>query len=281
MTKTSFKDVSIDTVKEYWNQRPCNIRHSPAAFGTKEYFEQVEQRKYFVEPHIPGFADFPDWKGKKVLEIGCGIGTDTMNFAKAGAQVTAIDLSSESLDIAKKRAEVYGLQDVIHFHQGNAENLSSFLPFEIYDLVYSFGVIHHTPNPECVVEEIKKFVSPESELRIMVYSKVSYKLFWIMHEEGIWDMGKMDTLVAKNSEAQTGCPVTYTYTFDEIRELLNGFDVVSLHKTHIFTWDISAYNKYQYIKDPAWTNVNDEQLRKLEKELGWHTLVKAKIKTHV
>jgi 2-polyprenyl-3-methyl-5-hydroxy-6-metoxy-1,4-benzoquinol methylase len=87
--------------------------------GTKEYFDEVEQRKYTVEPHIPPFAEFPKWANKRVLEVGCGIGTDTISFARAGARVTAVDLSPKSLDIAKHRAEVYGLSDRIEFHLAN------------------------------------------------------------------------------------------------------------------------------------------------------------------
>ena len=82
-TSQSFPDTPIAAVREYWNARPFNIRHSPKPVGTREYFDEVEARKYMVEFHIPGFADFPNWKGKKVLEIGCGIGTDTMNFARS------------------------------------------------------------------------------------------------------------------------------------------------------------------------------------------------------
>src|SRR4051812_42278438 len=80
---TTFSDVPIGRVRDFWNARPCNIRHSPRPVGTREYFDDVERRKYFVEPHIPGFADFSAWKGRRVLEIGCGLGTDTVSFARA------------------------------------------------------------------------------------------------------------------------------------------------------------------------------------------------------
>src|SRR5262245_9922339 len=106
----------IDQVKEYWDRRPCNVRHSPKAFGTRDYFNEVEARKYLVESHIPCFAQFDRWRGKKVLEIGCGIGTAAINFAQHGAWVTAVDLSQKSLDIAKERAKVYGLQDRMSFY---------------------------------------------------------------------------------------------------------------------------------------------------------------------
>src|SRR4051794_37784986 len=113
---TTFSDTSIDRVREYWNRRPCNLRHSQEPVGTQAYFDQVEARKYFVEPHIPGFAQHARWNGKRVLEVGCGLGTDTINFARAGAQVTAVDLSSESLAVAQKRAETYGLTGNISFY---------------------------------------------------------------------------------------------------------------------------------------------------------------------
>lgn len=90
-------------------------------------------------------------------------------------------------------------------------------------------------------------------------------------------MSRLDELIARNSEAQTDCPVTYTYTPDGALTLLSGFDILALRKAHIFTWDIESYKRYEYKKDPAWANVSETQLAELEKELGWHTLIKARL----
>jgi len=270
-----FADIPIEAVRTFWNTRPCNIRHSPKPVGSREYFDEVEHRKYFVESHIPGFADFARWRGKRVLEIGCGLGTDTVNFARAGAQVTAIELSDQSAALARQRLEVYGLGDRVTIHVGNAEELPGILPPQTFDLVYSFGVIHHSPNPRRIVEHLRHYMTAESELRLMVYARVSYKLFWIMKEEGVWDMGRVDELIARNSEAQTGCPVTYTYSDESIKELLAGFVIREARKAHIFTWDLEAYKRYEYRKAAEWAQVSDAELAAFERELGWHLLVTA------
>jgi 2-polyprenyl-3-methyl-5-hydroxy-6-metoxy-1,4-benzoquinol methylase len=271
-----FSQVPLSAVQEYWNSRPCNYRHSVAPVGTKEYFDDVEARKYKVEPHIPAFADFAKYKGKRVLEVGCGLGTESLNFARAGAHVTSVDLSDASLELCKKRFEVFGLK--ADFFSGNAEELASILPAgSQFDLIWSFGVIHHTPHPERCVEQFKKLLVPGGELKLMVYSKVSYKLFFLMRETNDWDFGKMNQLIATYSEAQTGCPVTYTYTFEECHDLLKGFTISHISKDHIFCWDIDEYKKHKYVKEACWKNLPEEQFKKLEKELGWHTLVTAKL----
>src|SRR5512133_1556477 len=150
-----FSPITVEQVRSYWDKRPCNIRHSPRPVGSREYFDEVESRKYFVEPHIPVFAEFERWAGKRVLEVGCGIGTDSINFARAGAHLTAVDLSGESLRVAKQRAEVMGVADRIRFVQANAEELTSVIDGEPFDLVYSFGVVHHTPHPERALAEMR------------------------------------------------------------------------------------------------------------------------------
>ena len=271
----TFADVPIAAVRDFWNAMPCNLRHSPREVGSREYFDEVESRKYFVEPHIPGFAEFDRWNGRRVLEVGCGLGTDTVNFARAGAHVTAIELSERSAELARKRVELYGFADRVKIHVGNAEELPSIVEPQAFDLVYSFGVIHHSPHPRRIVEHLMRYLAPSSELRLMVYARVSYKLFWIMRDEGIWDMSRIDEVIARNSEAQTGCPITYSYSEDSVRELLAGFRLLDVHKSHIFTWDVEAYRNYEYRKADEWVNVSDADLAALEKELGWHLLVRA------
>jgi 2-polyprenyl-3-methyl-5-hydroxy-6-metoxy-1,4-benzoquinol methylase len=273
--KPTFAEVPIDSVRTFWNARPCNIRHSRKEIGTRAYFDEVEHRKYFVEPHIPQFAEFDRWKGRRVLEIGCGLGTDTVNFARAGAHVTAVELSERSADIARQRVEVYGLSDRVTIHVGNAEELPSIVAPQTFDLVYSFGVIHHSPHPRRIIEHVMRYMMPSSELRLMVYARISYKLFWIMQQENAWDMSRIDELIARNSEAQTGCPVTYTYTHETMAELLTGFRLLDVRKAHIFTWDVDAYREYEYRKALEWANVSDADLAELEKELGWHLLARA------
>ena len=273
----TFADVSIDRVRDFWNARPCNLRHSTKPIGSREYFDEVERRKYFVESHIPGFAEFPRWNGRRVLEIGCGLGTDTVSFARAGAQVTAIELSNESAALAGQRLAVYGLADRATIHIGDAEELPALVPQQPFDLVYSFGVIHHSPHPRRIVEHIRRYMTPDSELRLMVYSRISYKLFWIMKQEGIWDLSRIDELIARNSEAQSGCPVTYSYDAESAEALLDGFQILEMRKAHIFTWDVDAYTRHEYVKAPEWAHVSDRDLATLERELGWHLLVRARL----
>jgi 2-polyprenyl-3-methyl-5-hydroxy-6-metoxy-1,4-benzoquinol methylase len=273
----SFVDVQLDRVKDYWNARPCNIRHSTQPIGTKEYFDEVEARKYMVEFHIPAFADFEQWRGKKVLEIGCGIGTDTINFARHGAQVTTMDLSAKSMELAQQRAAVFNLQDKIRFLPGNAEQLSTFVPVEPYDLIYSFGVIHHTPHPDNVLEELRKYTHPGTVVKIMVYHRRSYKVAWIFATEGKGQFWKLSEIIARNAEAQTGCPIAYTYTRKEGRELLerHGFKVSKVEVDHIFPYRIRDYVQYRYVREPYFAWMPQPMFRALERRIGWHLLLTA------
>lgn len=255
--------ATIEDVKKFWNDRPCNVRHSKKEIGTKEYYDEVERKRYTAEPHIPNFADFESWQGKKVLEIGCGMATEGINFARSGAEYSGTDLSVESLDLAKKRFEVYNKEG--KFYLGNSEKLSSFLPIEKYDLIYSFGVIHHSPHPEKIISEIKKYMHENSVLKIMLYASESWKNYMI--ESGF-----------DQPEAQYGCPIANTYTKDEVKILLEGFEVVSIEQDHIFPYKIEPYKQGKYEKQPWFESMPPEIFGVLKKNLGWHLLITAKLK---
>ncbi|MEI8125742.1 MAG: methyltransferase domain-containing protein [Parachlamydiaceae bacterium] len=259
--ETGISNPLIEKVKEYWNRQPCNIKHGRSEFGSKEYFDEVEKRKYFVEPHIPLFAEFQKWKDKDVLEIGCGIGTDSINFARAGAKLTVMELSEKSLEITKKRFDVYGI-DGVSFILADVEHFSTVLQNKKFDLVYSFGVIHHTPNPSLAIQEIEKVLKPHGELRIMLYSKYSTKNFMI-------------NLGLAQPEAQTKCPIAFTYTKLEILNLLSHFDVYYCEKDHIFPYVIEDYKEHVYTKKFPWNVMPDSIFHLMEKWFGWHYLIKA------
>ena len=141
----------MEKIIDYWNNQPCNINHSSLEKCTKEYFDEVEKRKYFVENHIPAFAEFEKWNGKRVLEIGCGIGTDAVNFAKNGAIYTGIELSSESLEITKKRFDLFNLKG--SFYNVDAQNIQDLYNIgKDFDLIYTFGVVHHSPDPQKIID---------------------------------------------------------------------------------------------------------------------------------
>lgn len=269
---------TISDVYNYWNERPCNIRHSSKEIGTKDFFDEIENKKHKVEPHIIEFADFSKWKNKKVLEIGCGIGTAAINFARAGADYTGIDLTDSAIELIKQRFNNEKLEG--KFYTMNAENG---LPEGKYDLIYSFGVIHHTTHPKRIIENVSKSLSSDGEFRFMVYSKWSYKLFWILntYPDTEWNFGnQMDEAMSRYSEAQTGCPISFTYTFNDIEKLLSPyFTIKKIWKDHIFPYEIEPYKRGEYVIAQEFKDMEKEKFESMCKELGWHTMTVATLKS--
>jgi len=262
MNNSSSSGPSIEDVRAYWNRRPCNIRHSPREIGSREYFDDVEARKYFVEPHIPEFADFQLWNGRRVLEVGCGIGTDAINFVRAGALYSAIELSEESIAIARRRFEVFGFCGDLRVM--NAEILSTGFAPASFDLVYSFGVIHHSPDPRAIISEIRKVIHPEGELRIMLYARRSWKSAMI-------DAG------LDQPEAQSGCPIALTYDEEDVFALLDGFfKPTKIQQDHIFPYIVERYVNYEYVRQPWFDAMPQALFSALERQFGWHMLVHAR-----
>jgi SAM-dependent methyltransferase len=248
---------TIDDVKKFWNKRPCNIRHSNKDVGTREYFDEVEQKKYFVEPHILNFANFDAYKGKRVLEVGCGIGTAAVGFCRAGAIYTGIDVSDESCNIARQRLEVYGLKGTII-----CDDIENVVLNECFDLVYSFGVLHHTPSISRAIASIEKLLVKGGEFKMMVYAKNSWKSFMI--ENGF-----------DQFEAQSNVPIANTYTYDDIRTLLSNFSIKDMHQDHIFKYKVPEYREHSYIEEDWFAAMPLQIKQVLDKNIGWHLCVTA------
>jgi hypothetical protein len=152
------------------------------------------------------------------------------------------------------------------------------VPVERYDLVYTFGVIHHTPRPHRAIAELSHYMDRDSLLKLMVYHRHSWKVFWILMTYGRGAFWKLEDLVARYSEAQSGCPVTYTYTQKSIQDLLPGFALLDLRVDHIFPYKIADYVNYGYQKVWYFRCLPNPLFRFLERRVGWHLCVTARLK---
>lgn len=159
-----------DRVRAFWQANPCGTKFSDAPMGTRLFYERVEEHRYAKEWHIPAAADFASAKGLRVLEIGCGLGTDGAQFAKAGAIYTGVDLTDAAVELARKRFELFDLPGT--FRTADAENLD--FADESFDLVYSHGVLHHTPDTVRAVREVHRVLKPGGRAVVMLYHRNSY-----------------------------------------------------------------------------------------------------------
>jgi ubiquinone/menaquinone biosynthesis C-methylase UbiE len=159
-----------DRVREFWQENPCGTKFANAPPGSRKFYELVEEHRYTKEWHIPAAAGFSQSKNLNVLEVGCGLGTDGAQFAKAGAIYTGIDLTDAAVDLARRRFELFQLPGT--FRVADAERLD--FPDNTFDLVYSHGVLHHTPDTAAAVREIHRVLRPGGKGVVMLYHRDSY-----------------------------------------------------------------------------------------------------------
>jgi len=276
-------EMTIEEVRRFWDRRPCNVRHSQRNINKNPlaYSLEVTRRKLLVEPHLVTFAQFGQWAGKRVLDAGCGIGTQAILFAKAGAKVTAIDISPRSLKIAATRAIAEGVAQDIDFYLADLENLNKIGDDAPFDLIYSWGVLHHTPAPMRAMRQLRRFANDHTIFKVMLYHKWSWKMLWAILTHGKVKFWQASNIIREYSEAQSGSPISRTYSKQEARKLLRraGLTITSIAIDHIFPYRIADYIEHRLIKEWYWAAMPSKVFRFLEKRVGWHLMINAKLET--
>ena len=214
--------------REQWGANPCGAhvaRDYP--FGTREYFDAIEAYRYEVyAPWMRTVIGFDQFRGKRLLEIGCGTGTDLLQFARGGAEVIGLDLTPRSIEIARRRFAVYGQSGT--FAIGDAENLA--FPDESFDAVYSFGVLHHTPDTERAIREVHRVLRRGGRAIVMLYHRASL-YYWggLIVKRGILrgelrhaSPAELMSRYVEHTETE-GRPLVKAYTRNEARRLFQLF----------------------------------------------------------
>jgi ubiquinone/menaquinone biosynthesis C-methylase UbiE len=285
---------NINDIKSYWDANPCNSNYS-AQQNRKKYFQEITYKRYHGrEWHVPIIANFGEYRDKDVLEIGCGIGTDGLEFAKNGARYVGIDLSAISIELSKERFALFDVMGT--FRVVNAEEGLPF-PDNSFDHIYSFGVIHHTPNPENIAKEIYRVLRPGGTFTVMLYnrSSINYyveimflrKIFrWVLypqfmpslisrvtgfdewklkgHREHLMNKGKMtkQEWININTDGPY-CPLARIYNKKEAAKLFKVFDDLKMEVWEFNTDHWSFIGKLIPIK----------VARRIGRLWGWHRII--------
>lgn len=242
--------ATVEQVKDFWERNLCLDSYLTSEYLTKEYFQEGDSLRYKYHYHIPvAVKRLKDLIGSgKVLEIGLGIGSDTQLLAETGFKVTAIDLTEKSVATVKKRFETFNLQAQIQ--QGNVEKLD--FPSETFDGVYSFGVLHHTPNTVGAIKEVHRVLKPGGMALIMLYHTNSLN-YWVHRI----------TNTSYDGPKGDWCPEEKTYTRKEILSLFSDFKKTEVYADYLFG---TGYKQVNYFV-PVFIK------KFLAKSFGWHLMI--------
>jgi ubiquinone/menaquinone biosynthesis C-methylase UbiE len=261
-------DAYKGQVQNQWNNNPVGSETARSAQPhTLEWFQEVERYRHDVyAPWMPRVMEFAEHAGEQVLEVGGGMGTDLAQFAKHGAIVTDVDLSGGHLQIAQENFRLRGLTGRFVHHDAES------LPFDdnTFDLVYSNGVLHHTPNTTRAVSEILRVLKPGGRAIVMVYAENSLQ-YWrnlVWHHgmkggEGLANHSMGDimsrTVERTGNEAR---PLVKVYTKPRLRRLFHDFASI-----HIVQRQISPEIVPRRLR---WF------LPLIERMAGWNLIIKAR-----
>ena len=195
-------NVDVKEVRGFWNASPCQSDLSQAD-DRRRYFSEISEKRYnWREWHVPIVAKFDAYRDKSMVEIGCSIATDGLEFAKRGAKYTGVDLTPQAIEMARERFALFGVPG--NFVVANAEEKLPF-PDNTFDHAYSFGVIHHSPTPAKIVAEIYRVLKPGGTITIMLYNRTSINYYIeIMFMRKIFRLLLMPSFMPKFISAITG-----------------------------------------------------------------------------
>ncbi len=210
-----------EKVKAYWNSQACGTEFIHQQKFSPAYFQAIEDFRYTTEPEIFSFAQFTRFHGKKVLEVGVGSGTDFLQWARAGAVCYGIDLTEEAVAHTRHRLELHGLM-AEEVKVGDAEAIPYF--DNSFDLTYSWGVIHHSPDTYKSLAEIVRVTKPGGTIKLMVYNRSSLFAFYSYLKHSLL-RGKPWRSVSKTLYYHQESPGTKAFTFREIKRMLSSLPV--------------------------------------------------------
>ena len=197
--------MTTDAIRRYWNERIHDLEMTTHPAGTREFFADLDDYRFDKLRYLPELVDFGGFRGQRLLEVGCGIGTDLARFAGGGAVVTGVDLSQTAIDLAAKNLAGLGLTGDLRVGDGEA------LPFAdaSFDVVYGHGVLQYAARPERVIAELHRVLVPGGLGIFMVYNRIS----WLNA------LSKVMKVPLEHEDA----PVLVKYSIGEFRTLLGPF----------------------------------------------------------
>ncbi len=212
-----------NAIRDFWNEASCGEKLYLQDNQTKEGFEEQARIRYLLEPYIKSFADFDSGKGKTVLEVGVGLGADHQKWAMSGANLYGIDLTQRAVENTTNRLKLFGLNSSLEI--ADAESL----PFEneFFDIVYSWGVIHHSPDTHRAVNEIYRVLKKGGVAKIMIYHKYSFVGYMLWLRYGLLrfrPFTSLKTIYSRYLES----PGTKAYSINEANELMSQFREVKI-----------------------------------------------------
>lgn len=257
--------------RDQWGQDPCgHVYGREHEFGTREFFEAVERHRYTeYAPWMPEVMGFNEFKGARLLEIGCGMGTDLLQFARGGARCTGADLTPRSVEISRQRFRLYDMPADFVVTDGER------LPFadESFDVVYSNGVLHHTPGTDVAVKEVHRVLKRGGTAKVMLYHRRSLA-YWgeLVLRRGVLGgellRGRsMDEVLSRWVEysEHDARPLVKVYSQREARALFKMFGEV---KTEI---EQMTRPELRFLK-----NIPESVFLRLRRTLGWNVIITAK-----